>query len=140
MQWVPSAQTLSDFKAHVRSFVDVFPEVIVAEGPGKYSFYMLGSAEPMTLDQASLSAILSRPGVVRDISSAFDSPESTLDGWLARIPTLVRVSGGDVQTFAGQGPLVTDDRPIPEYFLLHRLFGDSSPRLKGGDVHGAGRQ
>lgn len=88
----------------------------------------------MTLDQASLRAILSRPGVLRDISSAFDSPESTLDGWLARIPTLVRVSGTDVRTFAGQGPLITDDRPLPEYFLLHLLFGKSSPRLEGRDV------
>ena len=134
MQWVPDQQTLSDFKAHVRTFADVFPYVIVAEGPGRNGFYMLGSGEPMTLDQASLRAILSRPGVLRDISSAFDSPESTLDGWLARIPTLVRVSGTDVRTFAGQGPLITDDRPLPEYFLLHLLFGKSSPRLEGRDV------
>ena len=29
--------------------------------------------------------------------------------------------------FAGEGPMVTDDRPLSEYFLLRRLAGTDSP-------------
>ena len=67
--------------------------------------------------------MLERPGVLEDISSAYDSPETTLEGWAAFIPGLVRLSGADVAARAGEGPLITDDRPLPEYFLLRRLFG-----------------
>ena len=67
--------------------------------------------------------MLERPGVLADISSAYDSPETTLEGWGAFIPRLVRLSGADVAARAGDGPLITDDRPLPEYFLLRRLFG-----------------
>jgi hypothetical protein len=61
--------------------------------------------------------------VVEDISSAYDSPESTVDGWAGFIPGLVSLTGDEVAARAGEGPLITDDRPLPEYFLLRRVFG-----------------
>jgi hypothetical protein len=134
MQWVPRFQTLADFKAHVRTFRDVFPYVIVAEGPAHAGFYMLGSREPMVLDETSLRATLSRPGVLSDLSSAPDSRENSFDGWIKRIMTLVRLSDSEVLRFAGEGPLVTDDKPLPEYFLLRNAFGAPSPPLDAVDV------
>ena len=131
MQWVPRGQTLDDFKAHVRTFRGVFPNVIVVEGPADMGFYMLGSNAPMVLDQSSLTSVLSKPGVLRDLSSAADSPEHTIDGWVKRILKLVRLRDSEALRFAGNGPLVTDDRPLPEYFLLHKAFGAFSPDLEG---------
>jgi hypothetical protein len=29
----------------------------------------------------------------------------------------------------GDGPLITDDRPLPEYFILRRLMDPDAPRL-----------
>ncbi|HSK52734.1 MAG TPA: hypothetical protein VLA44_08265, partial [Clostridia bacterium] len=59
-----------------------------------------------------------------DISSAYDSPESTVDGWTRLVGELVRLdTAEEVRAAAGDGPLITDDRPLPEYFLLRRLFG-----------------
>ena len=29
--------------------------------------------------------------------------------------------------YAGDGPLITDDRPRPEYFILRLLFGHGLP-------------
>ena len=78
---------------------------------------------PIELTDAGIRDVLERPGVLEDISSAYDSPETTLEGWAAAIPGLVTLSGGGVAARAGEGPLVTDDRPLPEYFLLRRLFG-----------------
>jgi hypothetical protein len=36
------------------------------------------------------------------------------------------VRGAEVLETAGPGPLITDDRPRPEYFLLRRLYGFGS--------------
>ena len=40
------------------------------------------------------------------------------------VPTLPHsVPSEQVEARAGEGPLITDDRPLPEYFLVRRLFG-----------------
>jgi spermidine synthase len=123
MQWVPFGQSLEEFQAHLRTFRSVFPNVMLAAGPGHYGFFMLGSIDPLQLNDASIREVLSRPNVLDDLSSAYDSPEKTADGWISRIHSLVVVNGDDVARVAGQGPLISDDRPLPEYFLIRRLYG-----------------
>ncbi len=128
MQWLPwSGQTMDEMLAHMRSFSSVFPEVTIAFGPGGYGLFMLGSDQPITFEQANLEAVLGRPGVTEDLSSAFDSPEHTAVGWASRIPSLVWISGSDAKRVLGDGPLITDDHPLPEYFLLRNAFGARSP-------------
>ena len=46
---------------------------------------------------------------------------------LAVIASQRWLTGDAVGAYVGPGPLVTDDRPRPEYFLLRRLFGDGLP-------------
>jgi len=87
---------------------------------------MLGSAAPIEFDEAAIRDTLRRPGVLADLSAAQDSPESTEDGWAELIADLVLARGTDVDVIARTGPLVTDDRPLTEYFLLRRLFGPPS--------------
>ena len=135
MQWVPYGQTLDEFRAHVRTFRTVFPNVIVARGSGGFGFYMLGSERPIAFDEAAMRAVLERPGVLADISSMPDSRAHTEDEWLQLIPSLVLLSGDQVAAFAGDGPLVTDDHPLPEYFLLRHTFGPPSQPLNPGAVH-----
>jgi spermidine synthase len=134
MQWVPIGQTLDEFRAHVRTFHDVFPNVIVAEGPGGWGFYLLGSEKPIAFSDSAARTILSRPGIVEDLSAAFDAPEHSVETWTQRIQQLVIFTGDDVRAFAGRGPMVTDDRPLPEYFLLRTAFGSSSPGLSAEAV------
>ena len=134
MQWVPWGQSMEDFKNHVRTFRAVFQHVIVAAGPGESGFYMLGSDAPIQLDPAAVSQVLRRPGVLEDISSAYDSPERTLAGWEALFPKLVRLSGDEVARFTGPGAFITDDRPLPEYFLLKRAFGPAYDWLKPEEI------
>jgi spermidine synthase len=129
MQWIPYGQTLAEFKDHVRTYASVFPHVIIMFGPGGNGLYMLGSNDPISFDPASIAAVLGRPNIVTDLSSAADSPAHDLAGWEAEIPSLVWLQGDQVKKFAGDGPLVTDDRPLPEYFLLRHLFGPPSPRM-----------
>ena len=129
MQWIPYGQTLDEFKDHVRTYASVFPHVIIAFGPGGNGLYMLGSTDPIAFDPATIQSVLSRPRVVADLSSAADSPTHDLAGWEAEIPQLVWLQGDQVTRFAGSGPMVTDDHPLPEYFLLRHLFGSPSPRI-----------
>jgi hypothetical protein len=95
---------------------------------------MLGSDEPMRLDDATIRQVLARPGILDEISSAYDSPEKTADGWAQKIPSLVWIQDDEVTAFVGAGPLITDDHPLPEYFLLRRLFTDKSPQATPGEL------
>jgi spermidine synthase len=129
MQWVPYGQTVDEFRAHVRTFRTVFPNVFIAYGPGGYGFLMIGSDQPLELREQDILTVLRRPNVLDDLSSAYDSPEHTEAGWASRIESLVWIKGDAVARFAGDGPLITDDRPLPEYFLLRHRFAPRSPRL-----------
>ena len=123
MQWTPHGGTADEFKAHLRTFHSVFPHVTIANGPGHWGYYLLGSDEPMVFSDAAIREVLDRPGILADISSAYDSPDNTVDGWVRRIGSLLWISDDQVTAYTGDGPLITDDRPLPEYFLLRRLFG-----------------
>jgi len=129
MQWMPYGQRLDEFQAQVRTFADVWPEVLIAFGPGGYGFFMLGSERPVAFSPGTLKAAIARPGVYEDLSSAFDSPDLSREEWPDFIRSLVWKEGDEVRAFAGQGPLITDDQPFPEYFLLRRMFGAESPTI-----------
>ena len=103
MQWTPYGTTESDLKEHIRTFATVFPHVIAVRGSGGYGFYMLGSAKPMSLDPDVARSVLARPGVLEDISSAYDSPQSTIDGWLAEIADQTWLVDDEVRAYAGTG-------------------------------------
>jgi spermidine synthase len=127
MEWVPYGQSIDELKTHVRAFASVFPQVTIVFGPGGWGMYMLGSTQPIAFDDDSIRSILERPGVLDDVSSAFDSPTNTIDGWMSKIHADTWIRGSQVASFAGEGPMVTDDRPVSEYFLLRMLYGATSP-------------
>jgi spermidine synthase len=127
MQWVPYGGTAADFNDHIRTFAAVFPQITMVRGAGGYGVYMLGSSAPVAFDEANIRAVLARPGVLADISSAFDSPAKTIDEWVSVIARQTWMTGDTVRTSSGSGPLITDDNPRPEFFLLRRLFGEGLP-------------
>ena len=121
MQWTPYGTTDNELKEHIRTFTTVFPHVTAIRGPGRYGFYMLGSDDPVTIDATVARQILERPGVLDDISSAFDSPVKTVDDWLVTFDLLRWLQDDALRAYAGSGPLITDDAPRPEYFLLRGI-------------------
>jgi spermidine synthase len=134
MQWIPWDGTVEEYRAHIRTFASVFPNVTIVFGSASYGSYVLGSEAPIELPPDAIRQVLARPGVLEDISSAFDSPASTVDGWVARIDALTWISGPDVVAFAGVGPMVTDDRPFNEYFYLRRRTVDGTPTAGPGTL------
>jgi spermidine synthase len=123
MQWVPFGAPESELKEHIRTFASVFDEVLIVRGAGGYGFYMLGSDEPIELDPELTAEVLGRPGVLEDVSSAYDSPAETVEGWIEVIDQQTWFHDDSARAYVGDGKLITDDRPRPEYFLLRRWLG-----------------
>ena len=113
MQWTPFGTTANELKDHIRTFATVFPHVTAVRGPGGYGFYMLGSDEPIGARPGRRREVLARPGVLEDISSAFDSPAKTVDDWLAVIERQIWMADDAAARYAGPGPLITDDDAAP---------------------------
>src|SRR5690606_2180875 len=88
MQWMPHGSDVEEFRAHVRTFRAVFPEVVIAFGPGGYGTFMLGSEAPITFEPGAVREVLGRPGVLADLLSAEDSDRfaTSLEEAVARIP------------------------------------------------------
>ena len=130
MEWMPYGQSVDEFRSHVRTFADVFPHVLLAFGPRHEGVYMLGSADPVSLDDAQVRAVLDRPGVTDDLIATVDNLAPSAADWATVVEGLPWLRGAQVAAFAGNAPLIIDDKPRTEYFLLRRLLGGSSPRMK----------
>ena len=123
MQWLPYGGPADEFEDHIRTFASVFPQITLVKGAGGYGIYMLGSQAPIAFDEANIRKVLARPGILEDISSAYDSPAKTVDDWVNVIARQTWMTDATARAAAGSGPIITDDRPRPEYFLLRRLLG-----------------
>jgi spermidine synthase len=121
LQWV--AGTEAEYKAIARTFLSVFPETTVwVDGS-----LMVGSLEPLRLRRAEFDAKLGLPGRAQGLH---DLGIETFDKLLSTF-----VAGPDeLRAYLGAGPILTDDRPLAEYFLS--LPRDRDPDLSSlkGDV------
>jgi len=127
MEWMPGGQSVDEFRTQVRTLQSVFPNVLLAFGPATQGVFMIGSRASVGIDPTAIATVLSRTGVVQDLGEASDAPVSSIDAWEALIPKQEWLTGPDVARFAGPGPLITDDRPLTEYYLLRDTFGTPSP-------------
>jgi spermidine synthase len=137
MEWMPYQQSVAEFRSHVRTFADVFPNVLIAFGPAKRGVYMLGSGAPVAIDPTAVRAILSRDGVLDDLVATDDAPVTSFDEWADVIDHLGWIDDGAVRAFGDGAPLILDDRPVTEYFLLRRAVGPSSPVMNEPNLRAA---
>jgi spermidine synthase len=136
MEWMPYAQSVDEFRSHVRTFADVFPHVVLGFGPSNGGVFMLGSDEPLSIDPARVREILGRPGIVDDLVATPDN-EYTADAWPGVVDGVTWIDGAAVAAFGDDAPLILDDRPVTEYFLLRRLFGPPSPKMNETNLRAA---
>jgi spermidine synthase len=116
MQWVPG--TDAEFKAIARTFLSVFPETTAwADGS-----LFVGSVEPLTLRRSDFDWKLQAPGRAQGLRDVGIKSFEDLLGTFVAGPK-------EIRAFVGEGPLLTDDRPLAEYFL-------SLPRDKAVDLSG----
>lgn len=120
--WFPYAATADDFKSHLRTFRAAFPHVDVVLSPYDNGAYLMGSTGPLDLDPASLASYLGSASAAADLATAPDDPNLDGAGWASLIVGQEWLKDSQVDAFVGAGPIITDDRPISEYYLLRTLF------------------
>jgi spermidine synthase len=115
LQWV--AGTEAEYKTISRTFLSVFPQTTVwADGS-----LLLGSVEPLRLRREDFERKLQDAGRAEGLRElGADSFDKLLASFVAGPEQL--------RAFVGEGPLLTDDRPLAEYFLS--LPRDREPDLK----------
>jgi len=119
--WIPYLTTVDGFKTFLRTFRSNFPHVDVVLSPVKNGAYLLGSDMPFVFDRANLEALLGSPNAMADFATAPDDPKLDGAGWAREIAADNWLNDAQVDTFVGSGPVITDDRPSSEYYLLHWL-------------------
>lgn len=140
VQWLPfEGGTIEDYRTHVRTFLSVFPHATAWRAVDGNGFYLVGSEGPHAIDRARAAEALGRPAVRADIaewtpSFAGLSGEALADS----IAALRHADDATLRAAAGDGPIITDDRPRTEYYWLRRRLGlDPSPPGWGEAVLGA---
>jgi spermidine synthase len=101
MQW-NGGETEMEYKLMMRTFLSVFPYTSLW-GDGSL---MLGSMQPFELSWSAYEARRKTP----EFTSVFDWDERSLRRNYVAGPDAVRA-------YVGDGPLLTDDKPVIEYFL-----------------------
>lgn len=118
--WVNIAMTPEEDMRHlVRTLLDVFPYVTVWHDPGKFSWILNGSMEPLPPDLGLLRAKWENPAIRDDLYEI-----SVRDPYEFLTNFVFDETGA--QEFAGPGPLVVDDKTILDFSVpksQDSLFG-----------------
>lgn len=121
LQWVSGTE--AEYKTIMRTFLSVFPETTLwADGS-----LMIGSDRPLRLRQSDFDWKLQIPGR----GEAFaELGIKTFDDLLKQY-----IAGpAELRRLVGDGPVLTDDRPLTEYFLSLPRAGEVDLTGVRGDV------
>jgi spermidine synthase len=121
--WVNIAYTPErEIRMIARTAAESFPHVTIWHSPYLYSWVINGSAEPRPPDLALLSRRFSEPRVRGDLASiGIDDPLEFLSYFV--------MGGDEVARFAGEVPVITDDRTRLDFTLprsVESFFGISN--------------
>jgi spermidine synthase len=105
-------------KLLLRTFRASFRYVTVIHGPVAYGMYMMGSQAPIPLRSGAIMQVFGSPATRADLASAPDYGPVRTRAWPGIIRKLVWLTNDQVNRYVGAGPLLTDDHPLTEYFLL----------------------
>jgi spermidine synthase len=121
VQWV--AGTEAEYQVITRTFLSVFPMATAWIDGG----LLLGGPDALVLSRAAFEKKLATPSRLPTLAALrIEKFEDLL--------ALFRAGAGELRQFIGPGPILTDDRPLVEYFLslprdrdpdLSRLRGDA---------------
>jgi spermidine synthase len=104
LQWIGHRADV-EYKLIMRTFLDVFPQTTLwADGQ-----LMVGSLEPLAIRRDDFERKLQRPET-RQALAAIDL--ASFD----RLTALYTAGPDELRAFVGDGDLLTDDRPLVEYF------------------------
>jgi spermidine synthase len=121
LQWI-GERPEAHYKALMRTFLDVFPDATLWH----QGQLLVGSLEPLQVDVGALQVRMTVPTTKAALEAVDFDGESTLASWYTAGPAAMR-------RFVGDGPLLTDDRPLLEY---HRSFPGGAPKADLDQLRG----
>jgi spermidine synthase len=121
VQWV--AGTDAEYKMIARTFLSVFPETTVW-GDGSL---LVGTLEPLRVHHSDFERKLRTAGGAEGFH---DLNVESFD----RLRAAFTAGPGELRAFVGDGPVLTDDKPLVEYFLSLPRDRDVDTSSLKGDV------
>ncbi len=104
LQWVGQREDTA-YKLIARTFQEVFPQTTVwVDGT-----LLVGTVEPFTVSRAAFERQLARPRTRAALAAIGLDSFDTLTSWYTAGPD-------ELRRFLGPGPVLTDDRPLVEFF------------------------
>jgi spermidine synthase len=121
VQWI-GARSRLHYELIARTFQSVFPETTVWVNGS----LLIGSIRPLTLDPVALQRRFTEPALNESLAAAgFRDARTVMSHYTA--------GPGALRSFLNEGPILTDDKPLLEYYLS--LPRDTRPL----DLHRLGR-
>jgi hypothetical protein len=111
----------------LRTFRESFRYMTVVRGPRPFGMYLLGSDAPMTFSASAIDQVFGSPAAQADLANAPDYGPVPVGSWPSIISKLVWLTNDQVDAYTGPGPLLTDDHPLSEYFLIDGVGDGSLP-------------
>jgi spermidine synthase len=104
LQWI-GRRAENEYKLILRTFLDVFPNTTLwSDG-----HLLVGSIKPLAIDRAAFERQLQHQRTREALADIhLDSFDSLLNLYVA--------GPQELRAFVGEGPVLTDDRPMVEYF------------------------
>jgi spermidine synthase len=105
LQWI-GHRPRSQYHLIMRTFIGVFPHATAWAG----GTLMAGTLQPLRISKAAFERRLAEPSFA-DAMAALGV--RNLEGLMAHYSA----GAGEMRTFVGDGPVLSDDRPLVEYFM-----------------------
>ena len=103
LQWIGKRPSV-EYKLIMRTFLDVFPHATLWND----GEFMVGTLQPLKLDPGTLDRMRAEPRTREALDAIGLTSFDVLRTWYT-------AGAGEMRTFVGPGPLLTDDRPLVEY-------------------------
>jgi len=116
--YIPVQQAQME-KMLLRTFRTAFPHMTVVYAPGHVGVFIMGSQAPITISPAGIAAAVGSPVALADLASAPGQQSMTTAQWVSDIRGDVWLTDDQVNGYTGRGPLITDNHPLTEYFMLN---------------------
>jgi spermidine synthase len=123
-----SGETLQ--KVLLRTFRASFRYMTVIRGLKPFGMYLIGSQAPLVFTGGAIRHVFGSPAARADLDSAPDFRPVPVSAWPSIIRSHIWMTGDQVNAYTGSGPLLTDDHPLSEYFLIQSFgVGFEQPAL-----------
>ena len=117
--YIPKQQSRLE-KMILRTIRPEFRHVSVVYNPTHSGTYIMGSQAPINFTEPALRSVFGSKAAQADLAGAPDFPVRSTAQWVSIIRHSVWLTDNQVNAYAGTGPVITDDHPLNEYFLLDR--------------------